>query len=189
VGTTGQEGSALKRKVPIVTSLQGGSALKCKAPVAASSESDDDYTPPKQRQPELESPQHVYDDSGNELTEETDVGQQLVTNFVVHIIHKLMKNQEEKCSAAKKKQLAKSSSNTGTRTWETVADGASESCPDSGEESDGLSAMQSVEEKETGKGARRGPSNASMQYFKGPIPVQDRNGNKRWEFQCRYCAM
>lgn len=57
---------------------------------------------------------------------------------------------------------------------------------DSGDESDGQSALRQVEEKNKLKGARRGPGNASMKHFKPPVPVmQDKN--MRWEFRCLHC--
>lgn len=52
---------------------------------------------------------------------------------------------------------------------------------DSGDESDGRNALRNVEAREQSKAARRGPSNASMQHFHEPTPVEDRTGNKRWE--------
>jgi len=57
---------------------------------------------------------------------------------------------------------------------------------DSGDESDGGTALRNVEAREQSKAARRGPSNASMQHFHEPTPVEDRMGNKRWEFKCRF---
>ncbi|KAF8224535.1 hypothetical protein L208DRAFT_1016401, partial [Tricholoma matsutake] len=47
---------------------------------------------------------------------------------------------------------------------------------DSGEESDGQSALRDVEEKEQSQGVYRGPANSSMQYFHDPIPVCDNHG-------------
>jgi hypothetical protein len=49
-----------------------------------------------------------------------------------------------------------------------------------------MSALREAEAKEKSKGARRGPSNASLEYFHNPTPVTD-NGKKRWEFKCRHC--
>ena len=59
---------------------------------------------------------------------------------------------------------------------------------DSDEESDGNSALRSVEVHESGQGARRGPSNTSLQHFHDPTPVVDKGGANHWEFQCRFCA-
>jgi hypothetical protein len=58
---------------------------------------------------------------------------------------------------------------------------------DSGDESDGQSALRDVETKEQGKGARRGPANTSLQHFREPVAVADSKGNTRWEFKCKYC--
>jgi hypothetical protein len=58
---------------------------------------------------------------------------------------------------------------------------------DSGEESDGQSALRDIEEKEKSQGARRGPANSSMQYFYDPVPVRNNHGAMRWEFKCRSC--
>jgi hypothetical protein len=60
---------------------------------------------------------------------------------------------------------------------------------DSGDESDGLSALRNVEASDAKtQPARRGPSNISMQHFHDPIPVLDsRTGARRWEFTCRFC--
>ncbi|KAJ3914886.1 hypothetical protein F5877DRAFT_49611, partial [Lentinula edodes] len=60
----------------------------------------------------------------------------------------------------------------------------------SGSESDGQSAQHKVdteEAREQAKGARRGPSNASMQHFHEPVAVMDKKKGARWEFKCRYC--
>ncbi|KAJ3851045.1 hypothetical protein EV368DRAFT_83909 [Lentinula lateritia] len=57
-------------------------------------------------------------------------------------------------------------------------------------ESDGQSAQHKVdteEAREQAKGARRGPSNASMQHFHEPVAVMDKKKGARWEFKCRYC--
>lgn len=59
---------------------------------------------------------------------------------------------------------------------------------DSGDESDGKTALREVEVKEEPKAARRGPGNASMQSFYEPTAVVDRTGQKRWEFRCRFCT-
>ncbi|KAF8989889.1 hypothetical protein BDQ17DRAFT_1256428, partial [Cyathus striatus] len=58
---------------------------------------------------------------------------------------------------------------------------------DSGDESDGKSALRAVEEREQKQGRQPGPSNASLQYFHDSIATQDKNGSKHWQFQCRYC--
>lgn len=58
---------------------------------------------------------------------------------------------------------------------------------DSGEESDGKSALRHVEARDKPRAARRGPGNASIQHFHEPTPVVDRLGHKRWEFRCRFC--
>jgi hypothetical protein len=58
---------------------------------------------------------------------------------------------------------------------------------DSGNESDGKSALRDVEAQERAQGARRGPRNASMQHFHDPTPTVDGSGAKRWEFRCKYC--
>jgi len=59
---------------------------------------------------------------------------------------------------------------------------------DSGDESDGKSALRNVEAREEPRAARRGPGNASMQHFHDPIATVDRSGQKRWEFRCRFCV-
>jgi len=60
---------------------------------------------------------------------------------------------------------------------------------DSGDDSDGLSALRGVEAADAKtQSARRGPSNTSMQHYHDPVPVLDqRTGAKRWEFACRSC--
>ncbi|KIM35220.1 hypothetical protein M413DRAFT_40964, partial [Hebeloma cylindrosporum] len=47
---------------------------------------------------------------------------------------------------------------------------------DPGSESDGKTALKKVQVQERKQGARRGPSNASMQYFHDPVPVRDDKG-------------
>jgi len=60
---------------------------------------------------------------------------------------------------------------------------------DSGDESDGTSALKRVKDQEDTAGSRRGPTNSSMKHFHEPIPtVEQKSGAKRWEFQCRYCT-
>lgn len=59
---------------------------------------------------------------------------------------------------------------------------------DSGDESDGRSALREVEAGEEPRAARRGPGNASMRHFHDPTALVDRTGRKRWEFRCRFCA-
>ena len=60
---------------------------------------------------------------------------------------------------------------------------------ESGDDSDGLSALRKVEAADAKtQAARRGPSNTSMQHFHDPVPVLDqRTGAKRWEFTCKFC--
>ncbi|KJA19385.1 hypothetical protein HYPSUDRAFT_1095944, partial [Hypholoma sublateritium FD-334 SS-4] len=58
---------------------------------------------------------------------------------------------------------------------------------DSGDESEGTSALKKVEERESAKSARRGPKNKNMQYFFDPVPVKD-GSEKKWEFKCRTCS-
>ena len=149
--------------------------------------------PPKRRPQELGSPQRIYDNSGEELIEQTEAGRLLVTILFFVVLFEANRAQQEKREAAKKK---KSKSNgtlavrTGSKsgTSSRYALSQAESGLGSGDESDGQSAIRSVEEKEKGKGARRGPGNASMQHFKDPVPVQDKSGQKRWEFRCQYCS-
>ena len=59
---------------------------------------------------------------------------------------------------------------------------------DSGDESDGETALRQVEAREEPRAARRGPGNASMQHFHDPTAIVDRSGQKRWEFWCRLCT-
>jgi hypothetical protein len=60
---------------------------------------------------------------------------------------------------------------------------------DSGDESDGTSALKRVKDQEDAAGSRRGPANSSMKHFHEPIPtVEQKSGVKRWEFRCRYCT-
>ena len=59
---------------------------------------------------------------------------------------------------------------------------------DSGDESDGETALRQVEAREEPRAARRGPGNASMQHFHDPTAIVDRSGQKRWEFRCRLCT-
>jgi hypothetical protein len=58
---------------------------------------------------------------------------------------------------------------------------------DSGNESDGKTALREVEAREEPKAARRGPGNESLKHFYNPTPVVDRAKQKRWEFRCRSC--
>ena len=60
---------------------------------------------------------------------------------------------------------------------------------DSGDESDGTSALKWVKDQEDATGSRRGPVNSSIKHFYEPVPtVEQKSGAKRWEFQCRYCT-
>ncbi|KAF8236849.1 hypothetical protein L208DRAFT_1250454, partial [Tricholoma matsutake] len=59
---------------------------------------------------------------------------------------------------------------------------------DSGDESDGRSALRGVEVKEEPRAAHCSPGNASMQHFHDPMAIVDWLVQKRWEFQCRFCA-
>ena len=60
---------------------------------------------------------------------------------------------------------------------------------DSGNESDGKTALREVEAREEPKAARRGPGNESLKNFYDPTLVVDRAKQKRWEFQCRSCTL
>jgi len=71
--------------------------------------------------------------------------------------------------------------------WEEHDDNARTDI-DSGDESDGRSALRGVDAREGLRAARRGPGNASMQHFHVPMPIVDRLGKKCWEFRCRFCA-
>ena len=59
---------------------------------------------------------------------------------------------------------------------------------DSGDESDGRSALRGAEAGEEPIAARHGTGNSSMQHFHDPTVLVDRTGQKRWEFRCRFCA-
>ena len=57
---------------------------------------------------------------------------------------------------------------------------------DSGNESDGTSALK---DQEDAAGSHHGPANSSMKHFHEPIPtVEQKSGAKWWEFWCRYCT-
>ena len=59
---------------------------------------------------------------------------------------------------------------------------------DSGDESDGRSALKGVEVREELRAAHCSPGNASMQHFHDPMATVDKLGQKCWEFQCCFCA-
>ncbi|KAF8223567.1 hypothetical protein L208DRAFT_1316256, partial [Tricholoma matsutake] len=58
----------------------------------------------------------------------------------------------------------------------------------SGDETDGRSALRGVEVKEELRAAHCGPGNTSMQHFHDPRAIVDWLGQKRWEFQCCFCG-
>jgi len=57
---------------------------------------------------------------------------------------------------------------SGTRTHQERIDNSEHMDIDSGDESDGKSALRQVEAREEPKAAQRGPGNASMQHFHDP---------------------
>jgi len=61
---------------------------------------------------------------------------------------------------------------------------------DSGDESDGLSALRAVEENE-GKDSSgwQGPMNGSLEHFHPPVPITEKDGSKCWSFNCKYCKV
>lgn len=59
---------------------------------------------------------------------------------------------------------------------------------DSGDESDGLSALRKVDDAEERVGGRRGPENKSLEHFKTPEAIVDKAGGKKWLFKCKYCS-
>jgi len=77
---------------------------------------------------------------------------------------------------------------SGTRTHQERIDDSEHMDIDSGDESDGKSALRQVEAREEPKAAWRGPGNASMQHFHDPTATVDRSGQKHWEFQCWFCT-
>ena len=57
---------------------------KFKATVEDASDNEDDvnYNPPKHHCPEPASPGHIYDSDGNEMVEETEHGENLVSQLI-----------------------------------------------------------------------------------------------------------
>ncbi|KAF8161991.1 hypothetical protein BJ912DRAFT_865185, partial [Pholiota molesta] len=99
---------------------------------------------------------------------------------------------KEKRDKAKKKAASKQgATKITTQKKKKTTKGASSSQAidiDSGDESDGKSALRRVEENDVAQPARRGPSNGSMQYFRTPLAVKDKTGKKSWEFKCKTCG-
>ncbi|KAK1217163.1 hypothetical protein PQX77_020171, partial [Marasmius sp. AFHP31] len=110
-------------------------------------------------------PIEIFDEAGRERVEETDMGAQERVKRVAK-------------KASKKSKRAKGDGTEG-EPMEI----------ESGDESDGGSALRKVverEEHEKSKGSRRGPANESLQHFTSPTPVKD-GEHTRWQFKCIYC--
>ena len=86
-----------------------------------------------------------------------------------------------------KKKVSPSKKKTSSAAIEVLSDDMRVDI-DSGDESDGETALRQVEAREEPRAARRGPGNASMQHFHDPTAIVDRSGQKRWEFRCRLCT-
>ncbi|KAF4609484.1 hypothetical protein D9613_012328 [Agrocybe pediades] len=133
----------------------------------SASESDEDYVPAtKKARTEPQGPTQIFDSDAEEIVELTEAGE----------------HREQKRRLKKKAALQKNSSQQKPK--EPVIE-----VLDSGDESDGLTALKKVEQAAAKtQAARRGPANTSMQHFLDPVPVIDSHtGAKRWEFACKYC--
>ncbi|KAF8888702.1 hypothetical protein CPB84DRAFT_1461956 [Gymnopilus junonius] len=138
---------------------------------------DGDYCPPKRPRVSA-SPEAgpAFDENGDEILEDTELGESKEKRRLAAKKKGKSGGPAPKAKTHKKKASAK------------AAQKAAEPIEiESGEESDGTSAMKKVEEQERTQGARRGPSNDSMHHFHDPLPVQNQRGDLRWEFCCRYC--
>ncbi|EDR02825.1 uncharacterized protein LACBIDRAFT_307924 [Laccaria bicolor S238N-H82] len=83
-----------------------------------------------------------------------------------------------KGTAMKPSTMAKAATKKGKKKVSPKAKGASKLVEiDSGDESDGMTALKGVEERELKQGARRGPENESMKRFHDPVAVRDSRGN------------
>ncbi|PPR07539.1 hypothetical protein CVT24_007136, partial [Panaeolus cyanescens] len=146
---------------------------------AINSDSDSDYVEKRQgraEESEDELPDQVYESDGEERAEATDARKSLE------------KKRAEK--RAKTTSVNVNKSKRGNKTKKAFNSSNSDPIPivvDSGEESDGRSAIRNVEAAESKPTTRRGPPNQSMQHFHEPKAIVTPEGN-RWQFDCKYCA-
>ncbi|KAF8150422.1 hypothetical protein BJ912DRAFT_938213 [Pholiota molesta] len=126
----------------------------------------------------------VLNSDGEEITEVTELGEK---------VHK-------KCAAAKKRKTVPESTSTKHKGKEArkvkkmrLTQPKPKKKPvekiviDSGDESNGLTAMRDIKEQEDSQGLRRGPANQSLQHFYDPLAVVMKDGSKQWQFNCRHC--
>ncbi|KAF5326856.1 hypothetical protein D9619_005142 [Psilocybe cf. subviscida] len=142
---------------------------------------DPDYMPPKRAREEPESPTHIYDSDDNEIVEDTEKGTSLKERQSAKKAKKDMKKKENSTSQKKKKATQK-------KTLKGTVEEPVEI--DSGDKSDGQSALKQVVEvaQKLAGNARRGPANVTMQNFTEPVPVSDVKGELHWEFCCKRCS-
>ncbi|KAK7468539.1 hypothetical protein VKT23_003044 [Stygiomarasmius scandens] len=134
--------------------------------------------------------QKVFDAAGRECISDTERGEGLKQKRK----HKEASASSKPAVPVKPPALAKTSKQPAKKSKANTKkkSRATQSDPediDSGDESDGRSALRGVEtqeEAEKSKGARTGPQNTSMQHFRDPIAVKD-NNKQRWQFNCKYC--
>ncbi|KAJ3513785.1 hypothetical protein NLJ89_g2755 [Agrocybe chaxingu] len=173
-------------KVKAATQSSKATATKGKKlmiEVHGDSDDDGDYRLPKRTRDEPDSPSILYDKGGNEIIEDTELGEDLKEKRkrkklrTAAVSPKKPRAGQKQKKAAKKSQIQVGEKNAKVVTLE-----------DSGEESDGKTALRDVEEVEARQGAQRGPENKSLSYFHDPTPVKMQNGEKKWLFHCRYCT-
>ncbi|KAF4611808.1 hypothetical protein D9613_004630 [Agrocybe pediades] len=150
--------------------------------VDSGDEDDEDYVPLKNPRKEPDVEKDVFDEDGNEIIEVTEAGEDLEAK---------RKKKKAKLAAKDSTKAASNKSSKKTASGKTKKGATTEESPieiDSGDESDGNSALRKVQERERQtEAARRGPQNGSMQHFFPPVAVVDTKGGKRWEFRCRHC--
>ncbi|KAF4612503.1 hypothetical protein D9613_012755 [Agrocybe pediades] len=159
-------GKAAKKKVP--TEATGSKDTDDDDDSAEGS--DEDWVPAKKARTEPEGPTQIFDTDDEEVVELTEAGE----------------HREQKRRLKKKKKAASNAKQSSSQ--QKLKEAAIEIL-DSGDESDGLTALKKVEQAAAKtQAARRGPANTSMQHFLDPVPVIDSHtGAKRWEFACKYC--
>lgn len=141
------------------------------------------YKPPKKSNPfDDEAPEDIYNDDGEELEIETEKGKEIVCTKACKRPEVLTLVQREK-RAAKQKRKAQSKLSgqppkKKIRTVNVNSQKTTDSDIDSGDESDGKSALREVETSDHTKSARRGPQNRSMQHFHEPVAVTETGGKK-----------
>ncbi|RXW12861.1 hypothetical protein EST38_g12992, partial [Candolleomyces aberdarensis] len=163
---------------PLISGRKHG--RKGKTNGGQSDDDDSDYRPPKKPAVDDDDlPDAIFGSDGEEITEESDLRK--------NIINKRL----EKKNASSSADLPAPRKSKKTKKKRKVSSGTVDEpiVFDSGEESDGETALKRAQEDAAKpQAARRGPANQSMQHFRTPVAVKDPKSKAlQWEFGCKHC--